>query len=155
MPPEVAARLAAIRDSGRLKLYAGLIEDAVRTGEASARMKLKLRNNEPMRLEVARVINCTGSETDPAKSVDPLMQRLIHDGLAASDPLSLGLVTDETGAIISADGSISDRVFTLGPLRRAMLWESTAMPEIRAQSSALAKALLSSLNLPLVETGHA
>jgi uncharacterized NAD(P)/FAD-binding protein YdhS len=67
---------------------------------------------------------------------------LLADGLAQADPLRLGLVTDENGALISADGSMSNIMFAIGPLRRGMLWESTSIPEIRVQAAALADALL-------------
>jgi len=70
------------------------------------------------------------------------MQHLLADGLAQADPLRLGLVTDENGALISADGSMSNIMFAIGPLRRGMLWESTSIPEIRVQAAALADALL-------------
>jgi len=106
------------------------------------------RHLTPELMEVSRIINCTGGESDPAKSKDLMTQHLLADGLAQADPLRLGLMTDDTGALISADGAASKTIFTLGPLRRGMLWESTSIPEIRVQAAALAEVLLRELQVP-------
>jgi uncharacterized NAD(P)/FAD-binding protein YdhS len=149
MPQQVADKLAAMRTSGRLTTYAGRLVEAIKTSPSSVRVELRLRGNgEVKHFDVSRIINCTGGEGDPAKSNDPLMQNLLADGLAQSDPLRLGLMTDETGALISTDGSVSKMIFTLGPLRRGMLWESTSIPEIRVQAAALAEVLLGEPQLP-------
>jgi uncharacterized NAD(P)/FAD-binding protein YdhS len=143
MPREVAGKLAAMRASGQLTLYAGRLVEAIRTSPSTVRLELKMRGDGALKeFEVSRVINCTGGECDPTKSSEPLMQNLLADGHAQADPLHLGLVTDLTGALISADGSASKVIFTLGPLRRGMLWESTSIPEIRVQAAALAGELL-------------
>ncbi len=59
------------------------------------------------------------------------------------DALGLGVVTDAHGALVGADGRVSDVLIALGPLRQGALWESTAIPEIRAQAAALASRCLS------------
>ena len=56
-------------------------------------------------------------------------------------PLALGLDTAADGAVRDARGRASETLFALGPLRRGELWESTAVPEIRAQAHALARHL--------------
>jgi uncharacterized NAD(P)/FAD-binding protein YdhS len=143
MPRQVAAKLAAMQTSGRLTIYAGRLVEATRTSPSSVRVGLKLRGDGDMKgFDVSRIINCTGGEGDPAKSNDPLVRNLLTDGLAQADPLRLGLMTDETGALISTGGAVSKMIFTLGPLRRGTLWESTSIPEIRVQAAALAEVLL-------------
>jgi uncharacterized NAD(P)/FAD-binding protein YdhS len=143
MPREVAAKLAGMRAAGRLMLYAGRVVEAIRTSPTSIKVGLRLRGSGDVKsVIVSRIINCTGGEGDPDKSKDPLMRNLLADGLAQAEPLRLGLLTDKAGALISSDGSVSEIVFTLGPLRRGMLWESTSIPEIRVQAAALSEALL-------------
>jgi uncharacterized NAD(P)/FAD-binding protein YdhS len=56
-----------------------------------------------------------------------------------------GLDVAEDGAIIDANGRPSDKLFTLGPARKGLLWESTAVPEIRGQAQKLAERLASKL----------
>jgi uncharacterized NAD(P)/FAD-binding protein YdhS len=53
----------------------------------------------------------------------------------------LGLRTTDNGAVLHADGSHSTHLFTLGPLRRGDLWETTAVPELRVQAARLADQL--------------
>jgi uncharacterized NAD(P)/FAD-binding protein YdhS len=42
---------------------------------------------------------------------------------------------------VAADGRSGDVLFALGALSRGTLWESTAIPEIRAQAERLASVL--------------
>ena len=59
----------------------------------------------------------------------------------AGGPLGLGLDTGQGGALRQADSRLSTTLHTLGWMRRGELWESVAIPEIRAQAAALARDL--------------
>lgn len=50
--------------------------------------------------------------------------------------------TDETGAVISADGRPDPRLYAIGSVRRGQLWESIAVPELRQQAAALSRTIL-------------
>jgi uncharacterized NAD(P)/FAD-binding protein YdhS len=54
----------------------------------------------------------------------------------------MGLCADRDGAL---HGNAAGRLFTLGNLRRGELWETTAIPELRAQAHAIAERLLREL----------
>jgi len=92
-------------------------------------------------LRVARVINCTGPASDYARLDLPLVVQLRRAGWLVPDPLRLGVETDDRGCLLGTDGRAVEGLYTLGPLRRPSLWESTAIPEIREQAVALAKLL--------------
>lgn len=92
-------------------------------------------------LHVARAINCTGPASDYARLDLPLVIQLRRAGWLVPDPLRLGVETAPDGRLLGADGHPVDRLYTLGPLRRPALWESTAIPEIREQAAALAVTL--------------
>jgi uncharacterized NAD(P)/FAD-binding protein YdhS len=70
---------------------------------------------------------------------------MLARGIVQADPLGLGVVTSIDGALLDQQGKPSDRLFLVGPLRKAQLWESTAVPELRVQASDLARELLSEL----------
>ncbi|HEX6085582.1 MAG TPA: FAD/NAD(P)-binding protein [Thermoanaerobaculia bacterium] len=89
----------------------------------------------------ARVFNCTGPACDYARVDLPLVVQLRRDGFLTPDPLRLGVETADDGRLLSASGEPVPGLYTLGPLRRPALWESTAIPEIRAQAAALAQSL--------------
>lgn len=100
--------------------------------------------DEVRTLHVARAINCTGPASDYAKLDLPLVVQLRRAGWLVPDPLRIGVETADDGRLVGTDGQPVDGLFTLGPLRRPALWESTAIPEIREQAAALARVLASS-----------
>ena len=44
-------------------------------------------------------------------------------------------------AVVDTQGRPSDFLFAIGPLLKGTLWETTAVPELRAQAHQVAKAL--------------
>jgi uncharacterized NAD(P)/FAD-binding protein YdhS len=90
---------------------------------------------------VARVINCTGPACDYSRLDLPLVEQMRRAGWLTPDALRIGIETDADGRLIDHDGTAVEGLYTLGPLRRPALWESTAIPEIRAQAAALASVL--------------
>jgi uncharacterized NAD(P)/FAD-binding protein YdhS len=71
-----------------------------------------------------------------------LVTKLLAAGWISPDPLKLGVETDSTGRLLDKNGSVSQGLYTLGPLRIAGLWESIAIPEIRCQAQSLAQLLI-------------
>lgn len=92
-------------------------------------------------LRVARAVNCTGPACDYSRIDLPLVGQLRRAGWLTPDPLRLGIETDLDGRLLDRSGQVVPGLFTLGPLRRPSLWESTAIPEIRSQAVALANLL--------------
>jgi uncharacterized NAD(P)/FAD-binding protein YdhS len=66
---------------------------------------------------------------------------MLATGSIRSDPLGLGLDCDTLGRPIARDGRVWREVSVIGALRRGQLWESTAIPELRAQASTIAARL--------------
>ncbi|HEX8636717.1 MAG TPA: hypothetical protein VF692_01545, partial [Pyrinomonadaceae bacterium] len=88
------------------------------------------------------IINCIGAESNFGKIDFPLVKSLIERGEIVPDELALGLAATPDGKIISRENKTSGVLRTLGTALRGVLWESTAMPEIRAQARALSLSLL-------------
>jgi len=63
--------------------------------------------------------------------------------------LFLGLDVDGTGALIDRNGLRSEILYALGPVRKGTLWETTAVPEIRAQALHLARKLTTNGRPPI------
>jgi uncharacterized NAD(P)/FAD-binding protein YdhS len=70
---------------------------------------------------------------------------LFARGLARPDPLRLGIDASPAGAVLDAGGRPSSTIFTLGPPLRGLWYETTAIPEIRAQAAALAARLTAAI----------
>jgi uncharacterized NAD(P)/FAD-binding protein YdhS len=136
MAPEVAEQIEAMRGAGELQIHRGRVVRLEGRGDGVA---ATLSSGEM--LEVQRVINCTGPATDYARLDHPLVSQMRRAGWLVPDPLGLGVEAADDGRLLDRSGSPIDGLFTLGPLRRPALWESTAIPEIRAQAAELARVI--------------
>jgi uncharacterized NAD(P)/FAD-binding protein YdhS len=79
--------------------------------------------------------------TDVSRSTDPLLAALVRRGLVAPDPLRLGVGCTPAGEVLDVSGQVVPGLFVVGPPRKGVLWETTAVPEIRNQAAALAQSL--------------
>jgi uncharacterized NAD(P)/FAD-binding protein YdhS len=141
MAPENAKAISALLERGRLRVVAGRIAGVTETPDA---LEVRILRREDARLETvraARVVNCTGPGMDFRRSRDLLVRDLLTRGLARPGPLDLGFDAGSDGALIGTNGLPSSTLFTLGPPLKGMRWETTAVPEIRAQAQALATRL--------------
>jgi uncharacterized NAD(P)/FAD-binding protein YdhS len=146
LAPGIAKRLEVLVDSGQLVRHIGRVTDYRETGRD---VEVLIRQRGLDRVDSVRVdavVNCSGSESDYRELQSPLIKDLLDQGLSHPDSLSLGLDVAHDGALISADGKSSDCLFTLGPPQKGILWETTAVPEIRGQAARLATVLLGDVN---------
>jgi uncharacterized NAD(P)/FAD-binding protein YdhS len=144
LAPVIAERVARIQAEGRLKFYAGRLESLTEKPEAIEAV-FRLRGSEERKtLQVAKVINCTGPRTDYSKYQHPLLINLLARSLIDHDPLAVGLNASPAGEVFRYRNGPVGWLFTLGAPLQGVLWESTAVPEIRAQAAILADKLLSS-----------
>jgi uncharacterized NAD(P)/FAD-binding protein YdhS len=139
--PSVAAHVDDLRAQNVLRILKGhIVSLASRGGEAD--VVWRPRGSETTEtLRVARVLNCTGPAGDYARVDLPLVVHMRRAGWLTPDPLGLGVETDADGRLLDREGNPVAGLFTLGPLRRPSLWESTAIPEIREQAVALSRVL--------------
>ncbi|MDD5034700.1 MAG: FAD/NAD(P)-binding protein [Methylococcaceae bacterium] len=136
--PIVAEHLDALLHSGQLVRHSGRIL-GYREGEKSVEVTIRCRGSDRLEtLSVDAVVNCSGSESDYRKLDSPLIVDLLSRGIVRTDPLSLGLDADSRGALLDAEIKPSSCLFTLGPPQKGILWETTAVPEIRVQAAHLA-----------------
>jgi uncharacterized NAD(P)/FAD-binding protein YdhS len=88
------------------------------------------------------LVNCAGPTLDVRGVRNPLVRRLLKQGLADPDPLGLGLRVTPDLRLIGPDGRANDRLFAVGPITKGTFWETTAVPDIRVQGRTLAVQLL-------------
>jgi uncharacterized NAD(P)/FAD-binding protein YdhS len=131
MPPQVAARIRNMQETGQLRIVAGGVNLAE---ESRSGVDVMLGDQH---LRVAAVVNCTGPTADVTRTSHPLVRRLLDRRVARPSSLGLGLETDQRGCLPHTD----QKLWLVGPLRRGRLWETTAIPEIREQAAALSAAI--------------
>ena len=89
------------------------------------------------------LVNCIGAQSNFAKADSELVQNILAAGIVRTDKLAMGLDAAPDGRLIGNDGRIHQNIYTLGPAMKGILWETTAIPEIRSQARTLALKLLS------------
>jgi uncharacterized NAD(P)/FAD-binding protein YdhS len=137
----MAARIEHMRRGGRLKVYAGRIQQLIPEGDELRVVWRRRGSGENESFAVNAVINATGPDFVLKRSADPLIRSLRAEGLVSEDKLNLGLSTALHGACVAADGVPSKHLFYLGPMLRADHWEATAVPELRAHAERLSRHL--------------
>ncbi len=142
MPATAAATLQSMIDSRKLEILKGRLKDIV--VDAGGRFCVSFAENGVLRTVSAdALVNCIGAQSNLARVGSELMQNLLAPGFARTDELSMGLDATPDGRVIGPDGRISEHIHTLGTALKGILWETTAIPEIRSQARSLALKLLS------------
>jgi uncharacterized NAD(P)/FAD-binding protein YdhS len=135
---EVCALLNQRRDQFGLQITAGRIL-TIRCNNNGIEAQIAPRRTAQTQLvRAAFVVNCIGPQRDARRSSSPLLRKLLTNGQITPDSLRLGLACDRKGAALDAQGQTTRSIHTVGPLRVGQLWESVAVPELRAQASELA-----------------
>lgn len=147
IPPATAARIADLRASGRLRVLRGSLVQAATVAPDRLRLGVEVEG-VARELDVGWLVNATGPGSRTVD--DPFLSGLVAAGTARPDAVRLGLDVDPRGALLDADGHPNARIFALGPLLRGSLYETTAVPEIRAQAAALAPRLVEAVTSPVL-----
>jgi uncharacterized NAD(P)/FAD-binding protein YdhS len=134
LAPEIHAQLRHAMQAGMLRIAPGRLVDS----EEGPRARLSRDMEGPFDL----VFDCTGCRPDIA---NPLMSSLIRHGLARPDAHGLGLMVAADGGVLTRGSSGGPKLFALGPLGHGSLYEITAVPEIVAQSAAMAQRIRAEL----------
>lgn len=137
--PSVANAMHALIEQGSLTVHAGRVRALAEHADGIEATYVGRGSSVERRLQVARVINCTGPASDYAALPLPIVAQLRRAGWLVPDPLRLGIETDGDGRVLGSDGSPVPGLLTIGPLRKPLLWETIAIPEIRQQAAALAQ----------------
>ncbi len=135
----VAERIEQARASGQLQIRAGRIRQYRLRGHDRVDILYRPRFADALHsITAARVVNCAGPDADYSRIREPLVLSLLARGMVRPDPLCLGLDVTTNCALRGADGSISRRLFAVGPVTKGTFWEMTAVPDIRKQAEFLA-----------------
>jgi uncharacterized NAD(P)/FAD-binding protein YdhS len=144
LPEGTWTAIDTLRRMRKLHIHAGRISGLELAGK-QVRVSWRARGEErPRTLLVDRVINCMGPDYDLRHTQDRLLRSLMAQGMAVPDPLGLGLMTGECGALMDArGGGVLGNIYYIGPMLRASHWETTAVQELRVHAEQLACQLVS------------
>ena len=130
--------------SRQLQIVKGRIIDII--SDDLIQIKYYEPNSKRIKIESANfIVNCMGPNTNYDKADQVLLKNLIKKKIIQCDPVHLGINSTPDGHILNIDGTPSDKLFTIGPPQRGILWESIAAPEIRLDAENLVNLLLTNL----------
>ena len=134
--PAIAAQLDAARQRGQLRSLTGRMTSAALNPNGIG-MTLATTAGTA-HLQAAYVINCTGPSTDFGTLEAPLIVALRNRGLLNPDVLRLGIANGDDARLLDGTGQTIPWLWTIGPLRKGLLWECIAIPDIRNEAKTLA-----------------
>lgn len=141
MPPECAEILNDMLAKNQLEILNGRLKNIELNKDGRFDVRFSTANQEN-NLTADVIFNCIGSESDFSKINSTLVKNLVGKGLIKPDVLKFGIDAKPDGRTIDKNGKISDKIYTIGTALKGILWESTAMPEIRSQAHNLAMSLI-------------
>nr|WP_295372245.1 FAD/NAD(P)-binding protein [uncultured Sphingosinicella sp.] len=141
--PSISARIHGMQRSAQLEVAGGKIL-SVSPEEAHALAHWRPRGSgTDVAVRVRRIVNCTGPQADIRRAGEPLLDALLASGRITPDAQRIGIDVDADYRARDSAGSSARKLYAIGPMTRAALWEIVAVPDIREQVRSLAVALTS------------
>jgi uncharacterized NAD(P)/FAD-binding protein YdhS len=139
LPPYIHATISALINNEQLEIIGARIVDLEEENNAIV-ATLKLRANAiEKKIHISRVVNCTGPQSNYLALEDELITNLIASKMIVADELKMGIKATKEGEIISEK---SKKMYAIGSLLRGVLWETTAVPELRIQANNIATEII-------------
>jgi uncharacterized NAD(P)/FAD-binding protein YdhS len=142
--PQLYDYVQRLRLRRNLKVHKAKLVDIAEDANGVSVQYLSKHTQTVKTANVGLVINCTGPHLDISRSEDKLLQSLQSKGMLRPDSLHIGMDVGEKWNVLDTQGKEQHRFYTLGPNLIGLLWETTAIPEIKDQAATLAKEILSS-----------
>jgi uncharacterized NAD(P)/FAD-binding protein YdhS len=135
LPIEVHGRIQSEFADSRVRLLRGRVTEIARVSDGFA-VTVRRPNGDREAIETDLAFDCTGHRPDLTQ---PLIAKMVEQGLAKADAHGLGLAVETDGRI---KGDARSRgLFALGPLCQGSLWEITSVPEIVRQADQAARVI--------------
>ncbi|MDQ3046986.1 MAG: FAD/NAD(P)-binding protein [Bacteroidota bacterium] len=132
IPPASSRILEDLSRSGKLRVLKGKILHVHETSESIITTFANDKTEEITSFH--SIINCTGPESNYRKVKFPIIQSLMEKGKVVPDSLGLGILCMEDGNLLDQNSNPVPGLWCIGPMRKAVLWETTALREIREQA---------------------
>ncbi len=142
IPLHTHDKIQQLRIDGKLHINSGKIIDIIESNESITVQYFDKKENELNEINVSRIINCTGPETDLINLDKSFLKNCLLKGILTQDKLKLGIKADTVSfQIINSNGKPHTNLYTIGSNLKGELWESTAVNELREQAEKLAEKL--------------
>jgi uncharacterized NAD(P)/FAD-binding protein YdhS len=134
IPEETHRILEGLLANGRLTIEAGRISSGKRNGDRIELEWTQRRTGGNRKVQTDLLINCAGPSPVVGTSAPPVVRSLCEQGLARPDSHDLGLAVEQNHRLIHKDGSVAPDAWAIGAVAKGILWETTAVRELRDQA---------------------
>jgi uncharacterized NAD(P)/FAD-binding protein YdhS len=146
LPETVYSKIIELKDKEQLKIIGGRLQNIVEQND-TIKVNIKMRGtNQIKTFNISRIVNCTGPQSNYAELNDELIQNLLKKNIISTHPLKMGINALPNGQVLKNENDISKNIYALSSLLRGVLWETTAVPELRAQAENVAKQITNSMD---------
>lgn len=146
LPEAIFMQIMECVNDGQLQIIGGRIQNIEEDSDAFRVSIRPRKSHEQQTLRVTRIVNCTGPQINYAEIGDPFVKSLIAHNIIRPDELKMGIAALPGGQVLGDDGKPVKNVYAIGSLLRGVLWETTAVPEIRLQAENVARQISGSMN---------
>ncbi len=145
IPQEVSQFLTQLKAAQKFEILSGRVQTVAEAPDG-LHITYRVRGTDAQQTIIAqRMINCTGPLTDIAQSKMPLLQNMLAKKYIASCAMRLGIDAQPNGVVLNSDAKPQTWLLAVGSLLKGVLWESTAVPELRTQAQEIAELIVNEL----------
>jgi len=153
--PHIYRKMQNLRINKKLDVIAGEIHKISDLGTHLEVMLFNKKSKKLKTIQVSRIINCTGPQSNLKESENDLLHKLFIEGLLSQDELNLGTRIDlNTYEILDSNNNKVPCFYTLGVNLKGELWESVAVPELKVQAKEVAEIVVVNLNKQRLATSE-
>jgi len=134
--------LHLLKEKKQLQVSGGRIVEIVAMDDGIEVQYLDRKTAELKQITVQKIINCSGPQLNIARSGSTLYKNLLKKHLLFEDELHMGFRALPDGRLLDGKGQVIPGFYTIGNGLRGVLFESSAIPEIRGQAYRLVKHIM-------------
>lgn len=131
-----------LKDKKQLSVLAGRLKEIKETENGFIVSYLDKQERYRKEIVVQKIINCSGPQLNPKNTDSLLFKNLLNKEMICIDQLGLGFNALTDGKLLDKHNNVIPGLYTVGNGLKGVLFESTAIPEIRLQAYNLAKELI-------------
>lgn len=144
LPQHIHSEIDDLIKTGQLEIIGGRINNIIETNENELNVEVLLRKQKSYKtIKASCAINCTGPQTNYNTIENELYQNLIQKKIILPDANRLGIKATINYEILKSESTVHKNMYAIGSLLRGVLWETTAVPELKQQAYDIAQQIKS------------
>ena len=146
LPVDAHKKIRELMQAGQLEVIGGRLQ-ALSGMNNYFEAAIKLRKAQDVRtIHVSKIVNCTGPQINFNELNEPLVKSLLRQDLIAADELKMGIRALPSGNALNSKAEPVPRLYAVGSLLRGLMWETTAVPDLRVNAENVAAQIIGSID---------